>query len=173
MLSFALGYPLIDSLKHDSRLQVCGALFYQVWTFDRNGRLGVAAIPAVLNLLPSCRDAVGGSCREAENHPRPSPRDIRTVRYADRQDLGRSVVRWWNDSIQIDVPTAFLEGQLELDEKGYIRLKDPYRAHTSVEGVFGAGDCVDKVYRQAITAAGMGCKAAIDAEHWLTEKGLA
>ena len=68
--------------------------------------------------------------------------------------------------------TAFLEGQLELDEKNYIKLMDPYRSTTSVEGVFGAGDCVDSVYRQAVTAAGMGCKAAIDAERWLAEKGI-
>ena len=68
--------------------------------------------------------------------------------------------------------TAFLEGQLELDIKKYVKLKDPYRSTTSVEGVFGAGDCVDSVYRQAITAAGMGCKAAIDAERWLAEKGI-
>jgi thioredoxin reductase (NADPH) len=68
--------------------------------------------------------------------------------------------------------TAFLEGQLELDEKNYIVLKDPYRSTTSIEGVFAAGDCVDSVYRQAITAAGMGCKAAIDAERWLAEQGI-
>ena len=68
--------------------------------------------------------------------------------------------------------TAFLEGQLELDEKKYIKLKDPYRSTTSVEGVFAAGDCVDSVYRQAITAAAMGCKAAIDAERWLAEQGI-
>ncbi len=65
--------------------------------------------------------------------------------------------------------TAFLNGQLELDEKKYIKLKDPYRTTTSIEGVFAAGDVVDSVYRQAITAAGMGCKAAIDAERWLAE----
>jgi thioredoxin reductase (NADPH) len=68
--------------------------------------------------------------------------------------------------------TAFLEGQLELDEKKYIKLEDPYRSTTSVEGVFAAGDCVDSVYRQAITAAGMGCKAALDAERWLAEQGI-
>lgn len=68
--------------------------------------------------------------------------------------------------------TVFLEGQLELDEKKYIKLQDSYRSTTSVEGVFAAGDCVDSVYRQAITAAGMGCKAAIDAERWLAEKGI-
>ena len=69
--------------------------------------------------------------------------------------------------------TEFLAGQLELDSKKYIKLKDGYRSLTSVEGVFAAGDCVDSVYRQAITAAGMGCKAAIDAERWLGERGSA
>jgi len=68
--------------------------------------------------------------------------------------------------------TAFLDGQLELDAKGYVKLKDTYRTTTSVDGVFAAGDVVDSVYRQAITAAGMGCKAALDAERWLAEKGI-
>jgi thioredoxin reductase (NADPH) len=68
--------------------------------------------------------------------------------------------------------TKFLAGQLELNEKGYIRLTDGFRSLTSVEGVFAAGDCADSTYRQAITAAGMGCKAALDAERWLTERGI-
>jgi thioredoxin reductase (NADPH) len=68
--------------------------------------------------------------------------------------------------------TAFLDGQLQLDAKGYIRLKDPGRSTTSVDGVFAAGDCADSIYRQAVTAAGMGCKAAIDAERWLAERGI-
>ena len=68
--------------------------------------------------------------------------------------------------------TAFLRGKVELDEKGYIRLQDGFRSMTSVSGVFAAGDCADSVYRQAITAAGMGCKAAIDAERWLAAEGI-
>ena len=68
--------------------------------------------------------------------------------------------------------TAFLDGQLELDAKGYIKLADPYRSTTNIPGVFAAGDVVDSVYRQAVTAAGMGCKAAIDAERWLATQGI-
>jgi thioredoxin reductase (NADPH) len=68
--------------------------------------------------------------------------------------------------------TAFLAGQLELDAKGFIVLKDPFRTTTSVEGVFAAGDVADPLYKQAITAAGMGCKAALDAERWLSDKNL-
>ncbi|HTV49474.1 MAG TPA: thioredoxin-disulfide reductase [Phycisphaerae bacterium] len=68
--------------------------------------------------------------------------------------------------------TGFLKGQIELNEIGYIVLKVPFRTFTSVEGVFAAGDCADSIYRQAITAAGMGCRAAIDAERWLCEKGI-
>ena len=68
--------------------------------------------------------------------------------------------------------TAFLNGQLETDEKGYLKLKDAYRSTTRIEGVFAAGDVSDSVYRQAVTAAGMGCKAAIDAERWLAEQGI-
>lgn len=68
--------------------------------------------------------------------------------------------------------TSFLQGQLEMDAKGYVQLRDPGRSYTSVEGVFAAGDCADSVYRQAITAAGMGCRAAIDAERWLADQGI-
>ncbi|KAL2333746.1 hypothetical protein Fmac_014959 [Flemingia macrophylla] len=67
--------------------------------------------------------------------------------------------------------TKFLDGQLELDSDGYIVTK-PGTTKTSVEGVFAAGDVQDKKYRQAITAAGTGCMAALDAEHYLQGVGL-
>jgi len=66
--------------------------------------------------------------------------------------------------------TPFLNNQVEVDKKGYIVVKN--NTYTSVEGVFVGGDVQDYRYRQAITAAGLGCMAAMDAEKWLTEKGL-
>jgi len=63
--------------------------------------------------------------------------------------------------------TAIFKGQLETDDKGYIVLKNQTR--TSVDGVFAAGDVHDYRYRQAVTAAGFGCMAALDVEKWLTE----
>ncbi len=63
--------------------------------------------------------------------------------------------------------TGFLNGQIETDEQGYIIWKE--NSMTSVSGVFAAGDVVDTRYRQAVTAAGMGCMAAMDAERWLED----
>ena len=68
--------------------------------------------------------------------------------------------------------TGFLKGKLEMNEKGYLNWTGRFRTYTSVEGVFAAGDVADDYYRQAITSAGTGCMAALDAERYLAEKGL-
>ena len=68
--------------------------------------------------------------------------------------------------------TKFLQGAgIEFDEKGYVALKTR-SSFTNIPGVFAAGDVADQVYRQAISAAGMGCQAAIDCERWLAEQGI-
>jgi thioredoxin reductase (NADPH) len=78
--------------------------------------------------------------------------------------------------------TALFKGKLEMDDQEYLLVGDkltndwdpasPFSTRTSVEGVFAAGDLVDQFYRQAVTAAGMGCMAAIDAERWLEIQGM-
>ncbi len=64
--------------------------------------------------------------------------------------------------------TDIFKGKIELDKEGYIIVKSPTTA-TNVEGVFAAGDCADPIYRQAVSAAGTGCRAALDAERYLME----
>jgi thioredoxin reductase (NADPH) len=66
--------------------------------------------------------------------------------------------------------TNFLQGKIETNEKGYIVWQKPFRTVTNVEGVFAAGDVADDYYRQAITSAGTGCMAALDAERYLASK---
>jgi thioredoxin reductase (NADPH) len=66
--------------------------------------------------------------------------------------------------------SALVKGQLDLEDNGYVRTVGR-SSRTSVDGVFACGDVQDHIYRQAITSAGSGCMAAIDAEHWLEERG--
>ncbi len=67
--------------------------------------------------------------------------------------------------------TSVFKGQIDLDETGYIKVKSGTQ-QTNIEGVFAAGDVHDKVYRQAVTAAGAGCASALEAERWLAEQGI-
>jgi thioredoxin reductase (NADPH) len=67
--------------------------------------------------------------------------------------------------------TELFKSQLELDDAGYVKVQ-PGTTRTSLEGVFACGDVSDPIYRQAVTAAGTGCMASIDAERWLAEQGI-
>ena len=67
--------------------------------------------------------------------------------------------------------TEFLQGQVDLKENGYVDMPTPWRTETNVPGVFAAGDVMDDYYRQAVSAAGTGCMAALDAERFLAHNG--
>jgi len=94
---------------------------------------------------------------------------IRDVASGDRRDLP---VEALFVAIGHKPNTDLLAGQLALDDTGYV-VVERGTTRTSVEGVFACGDAMDPVYRQAVTAAGTGCMAAIDAERWLAEQGVA
>ncbi len=91
-------------------------------------------------------------------------RDTRTGEESEMPATGLFV------AIGHDPRSELVRGQVELDDEGYVQVVHPSTA-TAVPGVFAAGDLVDHTYRQAITAAGTGCRAAIDAERWLAEQG--
>lgn len=91
-------------------------------------------------------------------------RNVKTDEVSDQATGGMFV------AIGHDPTTALFKGQLDLDDAGYIKVDHP-RTETSVTGVFACGDVVDHIYRQAVTAAGTGCAAAIDAERYLESVG--
>jgi len=91
---------------------------------------------------------------------------LRDVRTGEKREIPAEAVFM---AIGHEPNTAFLRGLLELDDVGYVKV-EAGTTRTSVEGVFACGDAMDPVYRQAITAAGTGCMAAIDAERWLADQ---
>ena len=93
---------------------------------------------------------------------------VRNTKSGEEQNIG---VSGFFAAIGHAPATSLFEGQVEMDESGYILQKE--NTMTSVPGVFAAGDVSDTRYRQAVTAAGDGCKAAIDSERWLEEQGEA
>jgi thioredoxin reductase (NADPH) len=94
---------------------------------------------------------------------------LRDVVTGDKQDLPAGALFV---AIGHQPNTSLFEGQLELDDGGYL-VVTPGTPRSSVEGVFACGDVADPNYRQAVTAAGTGCMAAIEAERWLAEHGIA
>ena len=98
---------------------------------------------------------------------------ITGVELTDTQTGEKSVLELGGLFVAIGhVPnTRFLDGQLELTPSGYVKVQG-WRTATSVPGVFAAGDVIDEYYRQAITSAGTGCMAALEAERWLGHEGL-
>ncbi len=93
---------------------------------------------------------------------------LRNVKTGERRTLP---VSGYFAAIGHQPNTGIFRGQLEMNETGYLLIRHP-STQTSVEGVFAAGDVADPSYRQAISAAGEGCKAAIDAERWLSGRGI-
>ncbi|MCZ7648497.1 MAG: thioredoxin-disulfide reductase [Planctomycetota bacterium] len=105
---------------------------------------------------------------EAQGHKR----KVTALRLKDARDGSTKELKVDGVFIAVGhIPTTqVLQGVVKLDASGYIEVDD--RQHTSREGFFAAGDCHDSRYRQAVTAAGMGCKAALEAERYLAERGL-
>lgn len=95
-----------------------------------------------------------------------------TLRDTVTGELRRLAVTGLFVAIGHDPRSDLVKGQLDLDNDGYVLVQHPTTA-TNLDGVFAAGDVVDHVYRQAITAAGTGCAAALDAERWLAARGEA
>ena len=119
----------------------------------------------LLEIHGSQEDGVTGArlVHHPEGHPTERLDDPETEEYT--LDCGGVFY-----AIGHDPNTGFLEGSdVDLDAEGYVETLDGRTSRTAVEGVFAAGDVADDRYQQAVTAAGMGCMAAIDAEEWLEE----
>ncbi len=93
---------------------------------------------------------------------------LKNLKTAELQDLA---VEGLFIAIGHQPNTELFQGHLDLDEAGYIKI-EPGTTRTSIPGLFACGDVSDPTYRQAVTAAGTGCMAAIDSERWLAEQGF-
>jgi thioredoxin reductase (NADPH) len=93
-----------------------------------------------------------------------------TIRNLETDETSTLDVTGFFVAIGHEPRSGLVKGQVDLDAEGYVLVKDR-STETNLDGVFAAGDLVDHVYRQAITAAGSGCAAALDAERWLAERG--
>ena len=103
-----------------------------------------------------------------------SERELQDDRFAPMEALGANLTEVPEPGEVFDgaqLRRVRMQRGIELDDKGYLKLTVPQRMNTTIEGVFAAGDVADSTYRQAVTAAGMGCQAALDAERWLAEEG--
>ncbi|MFY1677852.1 thioredoxin-disulfide reductase [Streptomyces sp. WMMC905] len=112
---------------------------------------------------PKIKFAWNSEIAEIQGDQKLSALKLRDTKTGDLSDLP---VTGLFIAIGHDPRTELFKGQLELDDEGYLKVAAP-TTHTNIKGVFGAGDVVDHTYRQAITAAGTGCSAALDAERFL------
>lgn len=127
------------------------------------------AIPAIRFVFDTVVDEVLGETDTSTRTSSVTGVRVRNVKTGEQQILGTDAVFV---AIGHQPNTAIFQGQLALDEREYALSIDPAGTATAVDGVFVAGDVRDHRYRQAVTAAGDGCKAAMDAERWLEEHGV-
>lgn len=124
----------------------------------------IASNPKIAIVWDSVIDEVVGDEKPTLSVTGIKVRNVKTGKVTDMPLAGVFV------AIGHDPATRLFKGKLKLDDEGYVVTK-PDSTATNVPGVFAAGDVKDKVYRQAVTAAGMGCMAALEAERWLAEQG--